>query len=411
MAIVVVVAIGLTSTLLAAAVAVPAYGSDPVAGLNDAEARAAEAETEIEELEAQLGPVESAYAVSVHRAAPARRAARSSRARVRDLKNDEAAGRQSAAAEISRIEARHAQEVDDHDEQVKGGVGLALAALVAAAIALGWSWFRASAAVALLTRLPRGQAAGLCIGVGMVLLIVGAAMAGSGKAVGAIGTWIALLGLLLPVAFLLARHSAQVQRGRSEPLLKRERVPASVTRGISAVLLVVCVAGFGAAIFASDPEPVMVSAALRDRAGGVRGEAAKRRLAGVEAEATRLREKAAKLSADQGAARAALRDLRGQLHGARRQLARAHSDARHFTRRLAAISAREAREAEELAEIEAEEAEELEEEAGAGCDPNYTGCVPNTGYDVDCAEVGGPVEVIGTDVDGLDADGDGIGCE
>ena len=47
----------------------------------------------------------------------------------------------------------------------------------------------------------------------------------------------------------------------------------------------------------------------------------------------------------------------------------------------------------------------------AGCDPNYTGCVPDTGYDVDCAEVDGPVEVIGVDVDGLDGDGDGVACE
>lgn len=45
------------------------------------------------------------------------------------------------------------------------------------------------------------------------------------------------------------------------------------------------------------------------------------------------------------------------------------------------------------------------------CDPNYTGCVPDAGYDVDCDEVNGPVEVIGADVDGLDADGDLIGCE
>ena len=45
------------------------------------------------------------------------------------------------------------------------------------------------------------------------------------------------------------------------------------------------------------------------------------------------------------------------------------------------------------------------------CDPNYTGCVPNTGSDVDCAEVGETVEVVGSDVDGLDADGDGLGCE
>ena len=53
------------------------------------------------------------------------------------------------------------------------------------------------------------------------------------------------------------------------------------------------------------------------------------------------------------------------------------------------------------------------------CDPNYTGaCVP-IASDVDCAGGGGngpayvqgPVRVVGTDIYGLDADGDGIGCE
>jgi hypothetical protein len=53
------------------------------------------------------------------------------------------------------------------------------------------------------------------------------------------------------------------------------------------------------------------------------------------------------------------------------------------------------------------------------CDPNYAGaCVP-IASDVDCAGgsgngpayVQGPVRVIGTDIYGLDRDGDGIGCE
>ena len=53
------------------------------------------------------------------------------------------------------------------------------------------------------------------------------------------------------------------------------------------------------------------------------------------------------------------------------------------------------------------------------CDPNYSGaCVP-IASDVDCAGgsgngpayVEGPVRVVGTDIYGLDADGDGIGCD
>jgi hypothetical protein len=52
------------------------------------------------------------------------------------------------------------------------------------------------------------------------------------------------------------------------------------------------------------------------------------------------------------------------------------------------------------------------------CDPNYTGCVP-IASDVDCAGgkgngpayVRGPVTVTGSDIYGLDGDGDGIGCE
>jgi hypothetical protein len=53
----------------------------------------------------------------------------------------------------------------------------------------------------------------------------------------------------------------------------------------------------------------------------------------------------------------------------------------------------------------------IERSAGPTCDPNYTGCVPDTFYDVDCDEVAGPVQVVGYDTNGLDADGDGVACE
>jgi len=45
------------------------------------------------------------------------------------------------------------------------------------------------------------------------------------------------------------------------------------------------------------------------------------------------------------------------------------------------------------------------------CDPNYTPCVPNVSYDLDCKDVGFQVQVIGYDRHRLDRDGDGRGCE
>jgi resuscitation-promoting factor RpfB len=57
-------------------------------------------------------------------------------------------------------------------------------------------------------------------------------------------------------------------------------------------------------------------------------------------------------------------------------------------------------------------------QAGNGCDPNYTPCVP-IASDVDCAGgsgngpayVEGPIQVIGSDPYDLDRDGDGVACD
>jgi hypothetical protein len=49
--------------------------------------------------------------------------------------------------------------------------------------------------------------------------------------------------------------------------------------------------------------------------------------------------------------------------------------------------------------------------AGA-CDPNYAGyCVPIVTYDLDCADIGHRVTVVGIDIHGFDGDHDGFGCE
>lgn len=47
----------------------------------------------------------------------------------------------------------------------------------------------------------------------------------------------------------------------------------------------------------------------------------------------------------------------------------------------------------------------------AGCDPNYSPCVPLVGHDLDCSDVKGPITVIGADPNRFDADGDAVGCE
>jgi endonuclease YncB( thermonuclease family) len=48
---------------------------------------------------------------------------------------------------------------------------------------------------------------------------------------------------------------------------------------------------------------------------------------------------------------------------------------------------------------------------GTGCDPNYSPCVPDVSYDLDCGDIGFSVTVIGSDPHGFDRDGDGYGCE
>jgi resuscitation-promoting factor RpfB len=45
------------------------------------------------------------------------------------------------------------------------------------------------------------------------------------------------------------------------------------------------------------------------------------------------------------------------------------------------------------------------------CDSNYSGCVPVVSYDLDCADIGFQVRVLGTDRHRFDGDHDGWGCE
>jgi len=50
--------------------------------------------------------------------------------------------------------------------------------------------------------------------------------------------------------------------------------------------------------------------------------------------------------------------------------------------------------------------------AASNCDPNYANaCVPIVAWDLDCGDIGELVIVVGQDIHGFDAEGDGRGCE
>lgn len=124
------------------------------------------------------------------------------------------------------------------------------------------------------------------------------------------------------------------------------------------------------------------------------------------------------------AKREVVRERAAARHQARTQARQRH---RAEARRQRARAARQAAAAEARAEAEraAARAEEVEreeaeaEEEASECDPNYAGaCLDPYASDYDCAdgsgdgpEYTGTVSVVGEDHYGLDADGDGTGCE
>ncbi len=409
--------------LAAVALPSPALGQDLNAALSNAESKAASAEAEIGQAQARVGPAAARYKATSKRAQPAQQAAAAARLRMRGMKAAIAVRRRSAAAQVARIESEHRSEVAEHDEAVRGGIDLALAALLAAAIALGWGWFRASAAVAWLTRVQLGQAIGLCLGGGFVLLLVGGGVAGTSGLAAVLGAFIAVLGPVLAAAFLLARHSAEVQAGREKPLLRRERAPQWLMRGLTAVMLVICLAGLASAVFASGPGAEVVAAQVRSEASGAVGAATKRKLAAAEAKAAVLGRRAARLGAKQSAAQTVLREARNELGAVESRLVHAEGSARYYSRRIEIVYRREVREREREEQKAIAEAKRRAkkgvQEAAEGCDPNYTGaCLDPNAEDYDCigGSGNGPlytgeVTVVGEDHFGLDANGNGIGCE
>lgn len=404
--------------LVALVVAAP-VSAGPASDLSAAESRAATAEARVAAAREQLDAARADYAEAARRADPLAATADDAGAKARNLRSELVDEQQEARAEIARLEASWQQEEDDQAEEEAGGIGFGLAALIAGTIGLIWGRFRRSALVVALGEFGLAQAVGLCVGGGLLLLLIGGLMLGGGIA-GVIGGLFAGLGIALPVAFLLARHSLEVERGRAKPVGGRERLPDWVSRTAAVLLLLLALAGILGAIGGDDPSAPAVTGELREKAANPEEGPGAERLAEAETEAAKARQVAARPIARRETAERIVRSASRQLGRARGQVVKARAEVRRFTRQLAVLVAREEREAEKQAEREAEEAAEVEEEeleffeeeeGGGGCDPNYSPCVPTYPPDVDCAEVGGSVSVIGSDPHGLDADGDGIGCE
>ena len=395
---------------------------DPRASLADAEQRiaalageASSRQQRLEAAEADLGARETA-------AAPVLQALERSEGEAQRLRVQLAEQEEGADTRIARLQEQRQQEADDHNREVRTGVGFGLAALVAGFIALAWGWFRATAAVAALTEMQPGQAIGLCVGGGLLLVVVGAALGSSYGAAGAIGSFLFCLGLILPTALLLARHSAEVQRGRSTPLLRHRRLPAWVSLTTAGLMLVVFAASTGSAIFADGASSQPVSPELREEAKASLEGSGAEELKAVEEEVARAKQQAAPPLARLDAAEEALATARQRLQGVKRRLANAKADRRSSARRLVALEEQEQRDAEraEARAIREEEAliQEEEEQLASECHPSYSPCLDPYSSDYDCEggsgdgpDYTGTVTVTGYDEYGLDDDGDGIGCE
>jgi hypothetical protein len=373
-------------------------------------------------MQTQLNVAKASYESASGRVAPLQEDLRAARAEIARLNGDLGAREKKATGRISELEANHQQEVDDHDEEVRNGVGFGLAALAAAGIAFAWGWFRASAAVAALSNIDLGRTIGLCVGGGLLVLILGLVLGSSDGAAGAIGSFLACLGLIVPIALLLARHSASVQRGLAKPLLGRDRLPRWVPLTASAIALLLFLASAGSAIFAEGASSEPITAQLTEEAEAKSSGRGAAELQAAEEEAAKLRNEAAAPLARGRTAGTELARARRRLVTEEHRLAKAEASHEYFTNRLAAVAAREEREAAQAAALAQREEDKLleqqEEELAAECNPNYSGCLDPNSPDYDCAggsgdgpDYTGTVEVTGYDEYGLDEDGDGIGCD
>lgn len=415
-----------------------ASARDYEAEIANAQSRVATASDQVVDLRTSVAPARARLAALKKRAAPTQRQARVTAAHVTAIKRDLATHRRHAAATATEIHDENQTAAEEHDQTLRSDIGFALAALAIAAIAFGWGWFRASAAVAYLTRKPLKNVVLALVGAGLVTLLVGGGLVNAAGLLPVFGGLAIGLSVALPIALLLARHSAEIQRGRAKAIFRRERMSPMVVRTVAVFFGLIFLVAFIASLTRGEADSREVSARIQGQMK-LASDSSPQIKSGEDRTAT-LRKELAPLQKAIGERRSNLHITEHKLYRAQAHLAAAKNDEHRWSRELAEAQAKEQRklEREEERAVRQQEREEREyarvlekeerqaerasaEEAEAeACDPNYVGACLHEGIgDYDCAGgsgdgpnyVAGPIEVVGVDEFGLDSDGDGIACE
>jgi outer membrane murein-binding lipoprotein Lpp len=103
-----------------------------------AQSRVVAASAEVEELTSSIKPVRSQLEAAEEHAAPARRRAKTDAADLGATKKQLRVRHIHAASAVRQVEAERRSAANEHDHRVDFDIGLAVAALIAAAIALAW---------------------------------------------------------------------------------------------------------------------------------------------------------------------------------------------------------------------------------------------------------------------------------
>lgn len=390
-----------------------AAAQDPSVALADAEARAATAESRVVDLEAELAEAEAALQPIEKRARLAAERAEDASDQAATLEAELVARREAAAEELAFARAVHDSDLESHRADVGAAFGFALGTLLLALLTLSWSRLRRWPPIRSLAQASARVMAGVAVAVLLVLLIVGGALLGGSPVLGFFGGLLIVIAFGAPIALILIWRSLRIESGATTALLA-SGVPRSARIAGAAVLGVLCLAGIGAGLGADEPGEPSFGDDIEPLAAQAQGDPADpptSELLRAQAMARPLARRADRLDSSRREAQREVDAVADRLDAAEGQLAKAERQVRRQTKLVERQQAAERR-AQRRAERESQPPVEPDPgQATSGCAPGYSPCIPPYPPDLDCADVGGPITVTGSDPHGLDADNDGIGCE